>query len=167
MNQNDRWGTPPEIIQRARNVFGGVIDLDPASEPLFQTNVEANKFYTAEQNGLLLPWEGNVWCNPPYSAALIKRFTAKFRDEYNSGNMHQGIMLTNAGTDTLWNQSLKEGIQVYTKGRISFLQPDGTKKATGSRGQCFTYFGPNWREFIDEFCCDDFCWVPNKTVIFY
>lgn len=164
MNQNDRWGTPKDIIdQRVRKVLGN-IDLDPASEPVFQINVEADKYYTEADNGLLYPWHGRVWCNPPYSAALIKKFTAKFADEFLIGNMYEGIILTNAGTDTLWNQNLIGGVQAYTKGRISFIQPDGTKKATGSRGQCFTYFGHNPEKFIEVFTKDGFCWVPNLSL---
>lgn len=165
MNSNDEWYTPPDIIARARKVLGS-IDLDPASSKIAQLTVEAEKYYTKEDNGLLFPWEGKVWCNPPYSAALIKKFTQKFSQEFIDGTMTGGIILTNSGTDTLWNQNLKDGVQVYTKGRISFLQPDGTKKATGSRGQCFTYFGDDWREFEYEFCHDGFCWMPNKTLYF-
>jgi hypothetical protein len=143
----------------------GSIDLDPASNAIANATVKAPAFYTAEQNGLLHPWHGKIWCNPPYSAALIKKFTAKFLSEYLAGNMMEGIMLTNSGTDTQWNLSLAEGVQVYTIGRISFLQPDGAKKATGSRGQCFTYFGPNPSKFIEVFSRNNFCWVPNKCLI--
>jgi phage N-6-adenine-methyltransferase len=164
LNQNDRWFTPPEIIERAKEVLGS-LDLDPASEPLANAFINAPAFYTAEQNGLLHPWYGKIWCNPPYSAALIKKFTAKFLEEYLSGNLTEGIMLTNSGTDTQWNLPLSKGVQAYTVGRISFLQPDGTKKATGSRGQCFTYFGPNPKKFIEVFTRDNFCWVPNLCLL--
>lgn len=160
MNSNDEWYTPDHILEKAREVLG-TIDLDPASSLIAQSRVNAGSFLTKEQNGLLVPWQGKVWCNPPYSAALIKKFTAKFLEEYQKGNMVEGIMLTNSGTDTLWNKPLAQGVQAYTIGRISFLQPDGTQKATGSRGQCFTYFGPNPSKFIEVFTRDNFCWVPN------
>ena len=57
--------TPPEITDAAREVFGGEIDLDPASSAEANGLVRAKAFYTQEDNGLTLPWEGNVWCNPP------------------------------------------------------------------------------------------------------
>lgn len=164
MNQNDRWGTPSKYIELAREVLGS-IDLDPASEPAFQENVKATRFITEKENGLLVPWTGKVWCNPPFSAVLIKKFTNKFMEEFIKGNMKEGIILTNSGTDTLWNQNICYGIQAYTIGRISFIQPDGTQKATGSRGQCFTYVGPNPKKFIEVFTRDGLCWVPNLRLI--
>lgn len=160
MNSNDEWYSPDFILDKAREVLGS-IDLDPASSRIAQERVKAVNYFTAEDNGLLHEWYGKVWCNPPYSAALIKKFTAKFLEQYNNGNMPEGIMLTNSGTDTQWAIPLSKGVQAYTVGRISFLQPDGTQKATGSRGQCFTYFGPNPDKFIEVFTRNNFCWVPN------
>ena len=154
------WYTPEDIINRATEVMGH-IDVDPASNDIAQSHIKAKVYYTAETDGLKQDWKGTVWCNPPYSAKLIKQFTAKFRDEFVNGNMTEGIILTNSGTDTLWNQNIKEGIQAYTIGRIAFMQPDGSRKATGSRGQVFTYFGPNPHKFIEVFTRDNFCWVPN------
>lgn len=160
MNSNDEWYTPNEVLDRVRKVLG-TIDLDPASSVIAQERVQARKFYTKEDNGLIHTWGGRVWCNPPYSAALIKKFTAKMHQEYACGNMLEGIMLTNSGTDTQWNLPLSKGLQAYTVGRISFLMPNGEKKATGSRGQCFTYFGPNKDLFVEVFTENNFCWVPN------
>lgn len=164
MNQNDEWYTPPSWISLVREVLGQ-IDLDPASNLIANNTVQALNYYTEKTNGLDKPWTGKVWCNPPYSAALIKKFTKKFYEEYQNGNMLEGIMLTNSGTDTLWNQNICNGTQVYTIGRISFLMPDGSEKATGSRGQCFTYVGPNPIKFIEVFTRDNKCWCPNKHLI--
>lgn len=160
MNTNDEWYSPDYILDKAREVLG-TIELDPATSDIAQQRVRALNYFTAKDNGLLYEWKGRVWCNPPYSAALIKKFTAKFLEQYNNGNMLEGIMLTNSGTDTQWNTPLSNGVQAYTVGRISFVQPDGTQKATGSRGQCFTYFGPNPDKFIEVFTRSNFCWVPN------
>ncbi|ASV43424.1 DNA modification methyltransferase [Vibrio phage JSF12] len=164
MNSNDEWYTPEFIMDKVRRVLGE-IDLDPASNPTANTIVRAKTYYTKEQNGLNYPWLGKVWCNPPYSAALIKKFTKYFAEEYKRGVMTEGIMLTNSGTDTQWNIALQGGVQAYTNGRISFLQPDLTPKGKGSRGQCFTYFGPNPELFIEVFTEDNFCWVPNLVLM--
>ena len=161
---NNEWYTPPFIIELAREVLGN-IDLDPASNDIAQQWVNSKTFYTEETNGLDKPWPGKVWCNPPYSTALLKRFTKKFLEEYENGNMKEGIMLTNSGTDTIWGLPLQQGLQVYTNGRISFLQPDLTEKGKGSRGSLFTYFGPNPQKFIEVFTKNDFCWVPNQHLI--
>ena len=55
-----------------RFVFGGPIDLDPASTPQANQLVEARVFYTAQDNGLELPWFGNVYCNPPGGSATFQ-----------------------------------------------------------------------------------------------
>ena len=160
MNSNDEWYTPAFIIEKVYEVMG-FINLDPASNKIAQEWIKADLFYTKEDDGLTKDWNGKIWCNPPYSASLIKKFTNKFLAEYMNGNLVEGIMLTNSSTDSQWNLPLSKGIQAYTIGRISFLQPDGSQKATGSRGQCFTYFGDNPERFVEVFTRDKFCWVPN------
>ena len=164
MNKNDEWYTPDYWLDLAREVLG-TIELDPASCLIANQRVRAENYFSEKSDGLTKEWKGKVWCNPPYSAVLIKKFTKKFFDEYEKGNITEGIMLTNSGTDTLWNQNICKGIQVYTIGRISFIQPDGTMKATGSRGQCFTYVGPNPNKFIEVFTRDNKCWCPNIGLI--
>lgn len=161
---NNEWYTRPEIIDLAREVLGE-IDVDPASNNIAQQWINSKTFYTEETNGLDKPWPGKVWCNPPYSTALLKRFTKKFLEEFNNGNMKEGIMLTNSGTDTAWNLPLQHGVQVYTNGRISFLKPNKEEAGKPSRGQCFTYFGPNPKKFIEVFTRDNFCWCPNINLI--
>ena len=163
MNQNNEWYTNPHIIDLAREVLGH-INIDPASNVIAQNWIQADTFYTEETNGLTKDWNGKVWVNPPYSASLIKKFTKKFLEEYENGNMVEGIMLTNSGTDTQFNIQLQQGLQAYTNGCISFLQPDLTEKGKGSRGSLFTYLGPNPEKFIEVFTRDNFCWVPNLNM---
>lgn len=63
-NKSTEHYSPPLLCDRARTLMGG-IDTDPASCPLANTLVRATRFYTEEDNGLALPWEGRVWLNPP------------------------------------------------------------------------------------------------------
>jgi phage N-6-adenine-methyltransferase len=163
-NKNDEWYTPDVILDKIREVMG-VIDLDPATSELAQSSVKAQDFFTEDDDGLAHEWHGKIFCNPPYSAALIKKFTAKFYQEFMDRNMTEGIMLTNSGTDTIWNQNLAPFLQAYTLGRISFIQPDGTEKGKGGRGQVFTYVGPNPKKFVEVFTRDKFCWIPNVNYL--
>lgn len=56
--------TPSEVVAAARATLD-VIDLDPASCAAANKTVGALEYYTKEQNGLMLPWTGNVFVNPP------------------------------------------------------------------------------------------------------
>lgn len=61
---SDAWYTPPWVFDG----LGVEFDLDVAApaEPLEW--VPARQRYTVADDGLLQPWFGLVWCNPPYSA---------------------------------------------------------------------------------------------------
>lgn len=139
---NNEWYTPADIIERARRVFGGRIDLDPASNPAAQEIVKAGKFYTAEQNGLAFPWEGTVWLNPPYSAALIKCFAEKLAFEWEAGRVTEAIVLTNNATETAWFQMIARisSAVCFPRGRVKFWAP-GKPLATPLQGQAITYIG--------------------------
>ena len=62
----DEWGTPEKYIALAREVMGE-IDLDPASNEHAQRTVQARQYFTREDSGLVHPWVGRVWLNPPYT----------------------------------------------------------------------------------------------------
>ena len=49
------------------DAMGLEFDLDVASPPGGPWHVPAKRWYTAEDDGLTQPWDGLVWCNPPYS----------------------------------------------------------------------------------------------------
>jgi phage N-6-adenine-methyltransferase len=160
------WYTPAHILERVRTVLGN-IDLDPASSAIAQQRVQADRYFTEQDDGLAQDWSGKVFCNPPYDQWRLTKFTNKFVGSYFDKLIEEGIMLTNSGTDTTWNTPLSRGVQVYTNGRIEFLQPCGNPKAKGSRGQLFTYFGPHPGLFIRTFCDDGFCWMPNRHLTPY
>lgn len=62
----DDWYTPRWIFTAAALTF----DMDVAApmDPDART-VPARRYLTAQDDGLTTPWEGLVWCNPPYSGS--------------------------------------------------------------------------------------------------
>jgi len=111
---NDEWLTPPEIIKAL-----GPFDLDPCS-PVKRPWPTAKEHYTVMDNGLLKPWTGRVWCNPPYSA--ISKWTERMAGH------GDGILLTFARTDTEWfheNVFAQAGAILFLRRRLRFYYSSG------------------------------------------
>jgi len=145
----NEWYTPKYIIDAARKTMGS-IDLDPASSEIANRTVQATTFYTKEINGLIQPWFGNVWLNPPYSKELIGKFAMAVkvkRMEYD-----QALILVNNATETRWFQSMATFANAicYVEKRIRFLDMTG-KPGSPLQGQVILYVGLHTTRFIDIF----------------
>lgn len=147
----NEWYTPPEYIEAARRVMGG-IDLDPASSDIANKIVKAHTYYTKVANGLVQEWHGRTWLNPPYSPELIKLFVSKYYESVENGTVTEGIVLVNNATETQWFYQLVEcsSAVVFTKGRVRFLDPEGNPGAP-LQGQAILYYGDNTSKFLGEF----------------
>ena len=147
----NEWYTPGAHIEAARGMMGG-IDLDPASSEVAQRTVKAGAFYSLEDDGLTQEWRGKVWLNPPYAQPAIRMFAEKAVEEFTAGRMTEGIVLTHNYTDTAWFHILTRASAAicFTRGRISFLDPNGAKAAP-TQGQAFFYFGSRVAAFAEAF----------------
>lgn len=153
---NNEWYTPKKYVDAARNVLGH-IDLDPASCAYANKTVQAERFYSVEDDGLTKEWHGNVWMNPPYNAEGVTKFTEKFVDEYNAGNIKEGIVLVNNATETSWfvNMVSAASAVVFPRGRIRY--ESATRESLAPlQGQAFLYFGKNIEKFFE--CFSDIGW---------
>lgn len=99
LSENADWGTPPHIVEFAREVLGG-IDFDPASSPRWNARtVRAESFMDGSpgRDGLQDPWpEGaRVWCNPPgdRSGQQVKAFWTRLTREYAAGKVASAVWL--------------------------------------------------------------------------
>lgn len=146
---NNEWYTPKEYIEAAYKTMG-VINLDPASNEIANKVVKAEKYYTADENGLEKAWNGNIWLNPPYSSDLIGKFADKLLSERK--NYTQAIVLVNNATETEWfNKIVSISSAVcFPKGRVKFYMPDGRTGAP-LQGQAILYIGDNTEKFISAF----------------
>ena len=149
---NNEWYTPPEFIEAARVLMGG-IDTDPASSEIANKTVQAATFYTEETDGLAWDWYGRVWMNPPYAQPLITEFCEKLVIDYQQGFITEACVLVNNATETRWfNLLLAEAAAVcFVKGRIKFVDMDGNPSGAPLQGQAVLYFGANTESFNNCF----------------
>lgn len=128
------WLTPPEIIHAL-----GKFDLDPCA-PIRRPWPTAKHHYTLLEDGLVQPWFGRVWLNPPYGRETA-RWMARLAKHGN------GIALIFARTETrlffdhVWSQA---GAVLFLRGRLTFHNGDGTKPGnSGGAPSCLVAFGKN------------------------
>jgi ParB family chromosome partitioning protein len=151
------WYTPSPYLEAARLVLGR-IELDPASSDKAQETVQADRYFTAKDDGLAQPWSGRVWLNPPYAAELVGRFTDRLCEHVRSGVVPAALLLVNNCTETLWfQQTLRSCSGIcFPRKRIRFVDQAGAS-GTPLQGQAFLYFGNDITRFAQAFDCFGVC----------
>lgn len=135
---NDEWLTPPDLLRGL-----GTFDLDPCA-PIERPWPMAQKHYTKEDDGLMLPWEGRVWLNPPYG-----RFTFVWLEKL--ANHGSGIALIFARTETngfhseVWSKA--ESI-FFFRGRLRFHYASGEQGGPANAPSCLVSYSPEDTEVI-------------------
>lgn len=126
----DDWATPPEIVAELAREFGP-FDLDVCCRP---ETAKAPRFYTKAENGLVQPWNGTVWLNPPYSDPTPWLREAVARTY--SGECPLVVALLPASTDTGWfhNYVWRIAEVRFRKGRIKFHDWTGGPKGMPKGG---------------------------------
>lgn len=113
----DEWATPQDFFDTLDAEFHFTLDACATPE-----NAKCRQYFTPEMDGLLQPWTGNVWCNPPYGKT-IGRWCRKASEEIQKG-ADLIVMLIHARTDTQWFHEYiygKPGVEIrFVKGRLKF-----------------------------------------------
>ena len=142
-------------INAARSVMGG-IDLDPASCAAANEIVRAARFYTRRENGLLQPWYGRIWLNPPYgrakggSTSFQAEFIRKLLYEWQEHTIQQAVLLCTADPDEKWFQPLWAFPLCFAHPQIRFFRPN-LPPEKHIMGSCFVYLGSHEDAFVEAF----------------
>lgn len=130
---NEVWLTPPHIIEAL-----GPFDLDPcqAKGSPFRT---AKEEYTEDHNGLVMPWFGRVFCNPPYG-----KYTGHWLEKCALHGCATALVF--ARTDTRWfhDYVLQWAYGIFFfRGRLRFY--DTTGKEADHAGAPTSLTSPNYQ----------------------
>lgn len=104
MDSDERF-TPPEVIAFRDAMWTRGTDTDPAWNPRsFST---ARHTYTKRNNGLVMPWFGRVWLNPPWSdpAPWLARLIWHLRQMFVAGcdaHLPEGMLCVRNDPSTAW-----------------------------------------------------------------
>lgn len=104
----------PKWIFDAR---GLTFDIDVASPPGGIPWIPKLRYFTKADDGLAQPWEGRIWCNPPYSrpGPWVDRMI-----EHGNGIL-LACLSKSAWMDRLWNDTCPI---VLLHNKMVFEQPD-------------------------------------------
>jgi hypothetical protein len=130
-NGKEEWLTPPEIIKAF-----GPFDLDPCS-PLNRPWPTAKQHYTIYDNGLIKPWNGLVFCNPPYGPKTGD-WLARCADHGNCLALVFARTDTRAFQDHVWPKAT--GL-LFIAGRISFYHVTGKRGGTAGAPSVIIAYG--------------------------
>lgn len=109
------WSTPDWLFQELDKEFNFKTDVCALPE-----NAKCEKYFTPEDDGLLMPWSGSCWCNPPYGNAIADWVHKAWRESKNGCTV---VCLLPARTDTRWfhNYILNAATEIrFIKGRLKF-----------------------------------------------
>lgn len=127
---NDEWLTPPDLLRSF-----GPFDLDPCA-PVSRPWPMAKNHYTRNENGLVLPWNGRVWLNPPYG-----RHTFEWLGRL--AEHGSGLALIFARTETVgfheqvWN---KARAVFFFRGRLCFHYVTGERGGPVNAPSCLVSY---------------------------
>jgi phage N-6-adenine-methyltransferase len=138
----DDRGTDQAFFDALSERFGG-FTLDVAAAP---HNAKCAAYYTRDDDGLVQPWHGKVWCNPPYSdirAWVTRAWEAWERMPGAATQPTLIVMLLPANrVEQAWWQDLVEPYRdrpdsplrvEFLRGRMRFDRPGWTPGPKGDR----------------------------------
>jgi len=148
MSESDKYGTPPDIIRRVKQVFG-TIDLDPCGIEGHPIDPDTETVYLP-QDGLAVDWAERTYCNPPFSNA--KPWLVKASVEWRTRRC-TNIVLTRAAMNCIYFHEYglnSWNAMAIPKRRVSFLK-DGVIQKGNMYDVVIGYHGLDVAAFMQAF----------------
>lgn len=144
----DEWLTPPEIIHAL-----GEFDLDPCS-PIDRPWPTAKNHYTEIDNGLMMPWFGRVWCNPPYG-----KWTDSWLEKCAMHGDCMALVFARTETNMFFNYVWEHAhALLFLRGRIQFYHSTGERGDSAGAPSVLAAYGKNNAEILSN------CSIKGKFV---
>lgn len=145
----DEWLTPPSIIEAV-----GPFDLDPCA-PIVRPWPTARHHFTIQDNGLMKPWVGRVWCNPPYGRET-GRWLARCAEHGDATALIFARTETSDWVDHVWG---KAHAVLFIFGRLFFHHVDGRRAEcnSGAPSALISYDAKNTKALAG-------CGIPGRLV---
>ena len=117
----DEWYTPKWLFDG----LGLMFSIDVCG-PLDRTHVSVpcERFYTEADDGLTAPWDGTIWCNPPYSEPEP---WAKRCIQHGDGLLLTHIPMNAEWASAVWHNC--DAIRLFQA--MEFVRPDGKRQRPG------------------------------------
>jgi hypothetical protein len=144
-SQSVEYYTPANLVDRVVRCLGA-IDLDPCSDSQATPNVPAARHFVREDDGLMQPWAGQVFLNPPYGRE-IGRWVERLVASHESGAVPEAVALLPARTDTDWFAAIGRFPLCLLRGRIRFVNGAGSAPFP----TLVAYLGRRVDAFVDAF----------------
>ena len=129
----EEWLTPKHVLDAL-----GEFDTDPCAAQVRPWSIGTKYNFTIFENGLIRPWFGRVWLNPPYGSQLPRWLSRMAK--HDGG----GIALVFARTETSsffpWVWDHAHGF-LFLRGRLTFCDNTGKlgKMSAGAPSMLISY----------------------------
>jgi phage N-6-adenine-methyltransferase len=113
---SDEWETPQKFFDAVNAIFHCTLDV--CATP---SNAKCARYYTKKEDGLLRPWRGICWMNPPYGREISRWIQKAYESSLEPGTVV--VCLLPARTDTKWwhdHVMPRASIVGFIQGRLRF-----------------------------------------------
>ena len=112
-SKTDMWETPQWLFDKYDAQYHFTLDVCATSE-----NTKCAVYFDEETNGLMQPWGGCCWMNPPYGREIGKWVKKAYEESKLGATV---VCLLPSRTDTAWwHDYVMHGQVTFMRGRLKF-----------------------------------------------